>query len=141
MLEAILEAKRLTKGALQRQLRRIATLMMHEDVDGIRLELDRQKMPSREQTAELHLLEGWRDSLIAGDEALLSKIIDEHPEVDRQHIRQLVRNSQLERKNNKPPKSARALFQYLNQLRKTAQSNKPADPEPITSDATAITQP
>jgi ribosome-associated protein len=118
MFEAVLDAKRFSRGALQRQLRRIASLMQHEDVDAIRLELERLKMPSKEQTAEQHLLESWRDKLIAGDEALLTEIIDQYPEVDRQAIRQLVRNAQMELKRNKPPKSSRQLFRFLSQLRR-----------------------
>ena len=122
LLDAVQEAKRLSKGALQRQLRRIASLLLHEDVDAIKLELERQKLPSREQTAELHLLESWRDALVAGDDALLGEIIAQHPQVDRQYIRQLIRNAQLEKSKNKPPKSYRALFQYLSQLRKAGQN-------------------
>ena len=120
MQDAIAEAKRLSKGALQRQLRRIASLMLQEDVEAIKMELERQKMPSKEQVAEQHLLESWRDQLIAGDESLLTEIIDLYPDVDRQYIRQLTRNAQLELKRNKPPKSSRALFRYLAQLRREA---------------------
>lgn len=126
--DAILEAKKLSKGALQRQLRRIASLMLQEDAEAIQLELDRQKMPSREQTQELHLLESWRESLIEGDEKLLSDIISEHPSVDRQHFRQLVRNAQTERQQNKPPKAYRALYKYLTQIRTDARADQANDP-------------
>lgn len=122
MRDAVAEGKRLSKGALQRQLRRIATLMQSEDVDAIRLELDRQKQPSKQQTAELHELERWREQLISGDERLLTELIDMFANIDRQRIRQLARNAQLESKRNKPPKSSRLLFQYLSEMKRDAAS-------------------
>jgi ribosome-associated protein len=113
----IKDGKRFTRGALQRQLRRIAALMQHEDVEAIQQEIARQKAPSKQQTAEFHQLEQWRDRLIAGDEKLLTELIDQYPVIDRQHIRQLVRNAGLELKKEKPPRSARALFKYLTQIK------------------------
>jgi len=125
MREAIADAKRFSRGALQRQLRRIATLMQAEDVEQIQQELARMKQPSKQQTAEFHQLEQWRDRLIAGDEKLLTELIDQYPVIDRQHIRQLVRNAQLELKRSKPPKSARSLFKYLSSIRqKTPDSDE-----------------
>lgn len=114
---AIKDGKRFSRGALQRQLRRIAALMQHEDLEAIQLELARQKAPSKQQTAEFHQLEQWRDRLIGGDDKLLTKLIDQYPVIDRQHIRQLVRNAGLELKREKPPKSARLLFKYLSAIK------------------------
>ena len=125
MRSAIADAKRFSRGALQRQLRRIANLMQHEDVEAIKLEIQRQKQPSRQQTAELHQLEEWRDRLIAGDENLLTELIDKYSDIDRQHIRQLVRNASQELQRNKPPKSSRSLFKYLAEIKK-----QNPDPEP-----------
>lgn len=123
MREAVFDGKRFSRGALQRQLRRIVTLMRHEDLDAIQLELTRQKQPNKQQTAELHQLEQWRDRLIGGDEKLLTDLIDQFPMIDRQYIRQLVRNSALEKKKEKPPKSARALFKYLAELKKSTDTD------------------
>ncbi len=119
MRNAIEDGQRFSRGALQRQLRRIASLMQHEDIEAIQQELRRQKQPSKQQTAEFHQLEQWRDRLIDGDEKLLTDLIDQFPIIDRQMIRQLVRNAALERKKEKTPKSARALFKYLAELKKS----------------------
>lgn len=116
MKSAVNEGKRLSKGALQRQLRRIASLMRNEDVAAIRFELDRHKQPSKEQTETLHQLEKWRDRLVAGDEPLLTSLIDQFPTIDRQYLRQLMRNAQREVKRANPPKSSRLIFQYLSQV-------------------------
>lgn len=135
MSEAIAEAKRLSKGALQRQLRRIASLMQNEDVEAIRQELERQKQPSKQQTAELHMLEQWRDQLIEGNDKLLTELIDRFEQIDIQYVRQLVRNAQQERKRNKPPKSSRLLFQLLsaelkNELEAAKPDNEPNNEQP-----------
>lgn len=130
MRRAICDGKKFQRGALQRQLRRIASLMQHEDIDAIQLELQRQKAPSKAQTAELHQLEQWRDRLIAGDEKLLTELIDQFPVIDRQHIRQLTRNAGLEVKRDKPPKSARLLFKYLSEIKRST----PEEPEDTAGD-------
>ena len=56
------------------------------------------------------------DALVEGDETVLEEIISNYPGVDRQHLRQLVRNAAKEQQANKPPKSSRQLFQYLKSL-------------------------
>jgi len=127
MLEAIEDGRRFSRGALQRQLRRIASMMQHEDVEAIQQELTRQKQPSKQQTAEFHQIEQWRDRLIDGDEKLLTDLIDQFPLIDRQAIRQLVRNAAAERKREKPPKSARALFKYLTELKKSTKPSSEGD--------------
>lgn len=117
VIDAIADARRFSKGALQRQLRRIASLLQQEDLDAINLELTRLKQPGRQQTAEFHELENWRDRLIAGDDALLTELIDRFTEIDRQYLRQLVRNAEQEKIKDKPPKSARTLFRYLAEIK------------------------
>lgn len=133
MRVAISDAQRFSRGALQRQLRRIVKLMEFEDVDAIKMEIARQKQPSKKQTAELHQLEQWRDRLIGGDEKLLTELIDQFPVIDRQHIRQLVRNAGQEQKNNKPPKSSRLLFKYLSEIKRAT----PDETSELDSDSTA----
>jgi len=115
---AIRDGQKFQRGALQRQLRLIAGMMAREDVEAIQLEIARQKQPSKQQTAELHQLEQWRDRLISGDDKLLTELIDQFPVIDRQHIRQLVRNAAQEQKRDKPPKSSRLLFKYLSEIKR-----------------------
>lgn len=118
MHEAVLKAKTFSRSALQRQLKYIGGLMPQEDVDAIRRALDGLAQPHREQVRAFHETEQWRDKLIAGDDALLDELVNHHG-ADRQHLRQLVRNAQKEQAQNKPPRSARILFQYLTELRET----------------------
>ena len=131
---ALADAKRFSRGALQRQLRLIAKLMQNEDLTAIQLELQRLKQPSKQQTSEFHQLEQWRDRLIGGDETLLTDLIDQFENIDRQRIRQLVRNAGIEKTRNKASKSARTLFKYLAELKKqTSGVDEQSDDDPLSS--------
>ncbi|MEC9482293.1 MAG: ribosome biogenesis factor YjgA, partial [Halomonas sp.] len=59
-----------------------------------------------------HRLEKWRDRLVDDDEAL-EPFIAEYPDVDRQALRQLIRNARSERERGKPPTNARKLFKLI----------------------------
>jgi ribosome-associated protein len=116
MLEAITLAKRLKKAALQRQLRFISGIIGEEDVDLINTQLKQIALPQQQQNEEFHQIEEWRDKLIAGDDNLINELVNQLENVDRQHLRQLVRNASKEAQLNKPPKSSRLLFKYLKEL-------------------------
>lgn len=115
-LEAIATARRLKHGALQRQLRYLANVLAEEDPARLRAELDRMQKPREEDIRALHLLERWRDTLIAGDEACFEEIAGCAPDFDRTLVRQLARSARLERESSRPPKSARRLYAYLRDL-------------------------
>lgn len=115
MYEAVFSGKKMKKSALQRQLRFISSIMIEEDVEAIQLQLKLLAQPIQQANDEFHQLEEWRDQLIAGDNELLNRLVDEH-NADRQHLRQLVRNANKEVSQNKPPKSSRLLFKYLKEL-------------------------
>ncbi len=115
--DAIEEAQHIkSRPAHKRQLQFIGRLMREVDPAPIREALDRLTTHGAAAAAALHRIERWRDRLLAeGDEAL-SDLADEYPEVDRHHIRQLVRNAHKELRENRPHHSARALFRYLREL-------------------------
>ena len=117
---AVLEAKRFQKGALKRQLKFITGLMHKEDVTAIEVEIRRQNLPDKQAIERFHQLEQWRDSLIAGDKSLINDLIQQFTQIDRQYLNQLIRNATKETKLNKPPKSSRALFQYLKELQEAS---------------------
>jgi len=116
MRQAVLAAKGMTRGALQRQLRRLPSLIEEEDVSSIRDALSGTLRPQAQEVTALHEAERWRDELLSGDERLLARFVEQHPAIDRQHLGQLVRNAKKERELDKPPKSARQLFRYLKSL-------------------------
>lgn len=117
--DQIFAAKKFKKSALQRQLRFISSLMLEEDADAIREALRLVKLPHKKEVEQFHQLETWRNQLIAGDNMIFNEILESHPIADRQYINQLIRNANKEAKQNKPPKSSRMLFKYLQELQKT----------------------
>ena len=116
MRREIILASKLERGALQRQLRRVASLMQNEEVDEIRAAFERLKQPDRAQIRMMHKLESFRDRLIAQDDSVLNEIQNEFGQPDFQHLRQLQRNAIAELKAGKPPKNKRLIFKYLTEL-------------------------
>lgn len=114
--DAVIKAQSMSKGALKRQTGFIGGLMAEYDHDDIAHKLDLLKQPHQGQVKQFHQLEEWRDRLLDGDDSVYGELITEFSDFDVQHTRQLVRNAEREAKQNKPPKSARLVFQYLQQL-------------------------
>jgi ribosome-associated protein len=113
LLDAVLLARRIQKfGALRRQLQYIGRLMRDVDSAAIAARLEAWKGASREASARLHLLERWRDRLMADDGAM-AELAATCPGCDIQHLRVLVRNARREQALGSAPKSARELFQAL----------------------------
>lgn len=111
------ETKRITSHiARKRQLAFLAKQMRREDeetLQAMRDALDEKSQAARTEAAALHRVEGWRDRLLEGGDEALAALIDEHPAVDRQRVRQLVRNALEERRRGKPPAAYRELFREL----------------------------
>jgi ribosome-associated protein len=116
LLDAVLEARRLTKHeARRRQMQFIGRLMRDIDAAPIRDRLDAWQGQGREHTARLHALERWRDELLAGDPAL-ARFLQEYPGADSQQLRSLIRNVRREQAAALPPKSYRELFRVLREI-------------------------
>ena len=111
--EEIRQARGMSRGTLQRQLRYIGGLLPHEDVEAVRQALHGVLNLTRDEVNYFHTIEKTRDALLAGSEQEISEIVERHSKADRQQLRRLVRSAKKEQKENKPPKSARLLFKYL----------------------------
>lgn len=117
-------------GAHKRQLQFLAKQMRREDdetLEAIRDALDSSGESARLETAMLHRAEAWRDRLMADGDAALTELLDEYPNADRQHLRQLARNAHEEKLRNKPPHAFRELFRELRELLKSPDTD---DSEP-----------
>jgi ribosome-associated protein len=114
--EAIDDAQSMSKGALKRQTGFIGGLIAELDHESIEHQLALSKQPHQGQVKQFHQLESWRDRLLADDDDVYGELISEYEGFDVQHVRQLVRNAAREAKQNKPPKAARQVFQYLQDL-------------------------
>jgi ribosome-associated protein len=119
VLREIDNLKRITSHiARKRQLGFLAKVMRrHEDevFDGARALLGENREQQRKETAAMHRLEALRERLLENDDTL-QELIDQHPHVDRQHLRSLVRQARIERDGNKSPRAYREIFQLLKTL-------------------------
>jgi ribosome-associated protein len=88
-----------------------------EEVAVIQRTIDSWKGASKAETAALHALERRREKLLADDKAL-TQLLEEHPELDVQQLRTLIRNARKEVAESKPPKAYREIFQILKDLGK-----------------------
>lgn len=123
LLEAISAARNIHQhGGLKRQLQYIGKLMRDIDPQPVKQALSKLQRHQHHEAAKLHQLESWRDQLILDSSTVMSELLSSFPQLDRQYLRQLVRNAQHETQQQKPPKSARKLFKYLQQLANTTET-------------------
>ena len=105
-----------SNGAQKRHLQFIGKIMRTEDAEQIEQSIGLFEAGHQAHTQAFHKLEVWRDKLINEGNNALQAYIDENPQADVQHLRQLIRNAQKELKQEKPPASARKLFKYLREI-------------------------
>jgi ribosome-associated protein len=120
LAEAILEARRMNKhGARRRQMQFIGKLMRNVDATPIQEKIELWSGVGVQNKAWLHLLERWRERLLADDQALaeLRLAYPGHPGMhDLRHLRALVRSAREEKRANKPPRIFRSLFHELQKI-------------------------
>ncbi|GKW38245.1 MULTISPECIES: ribosome biogenesis factor YjgA [Pectobacterium] len=112
-------AQRIKKEGRRRQLQLIGKMLRARDPEPIQTALDKLNNRHNQQVALFHKLEQLRDRLIEEGDDVVPDILALYPHADRQQLRSLVRNAQKEKATNKPPKSARQIFQYLRELAET----------------------
>jgi len=118
LLNAIAEYKRIPdkRGARKRQLQFIGRLMRDIDPAPIIATLYEEGQQAELAKRRFHRLEDTRERLINGDQALLEALISNHPGIDIQYLRQLIRQAAREKATGKSPASARKLFAFLKDI-------------------------
>ena len=71
-------------------------------------------------------MERRRDKLLANDTAV-TELMAEHPEIDAQQLRTMIRNARKEQAESKPPKAYREIFQLLKELSKASAAGAAVD--------------
>lgn len=118
LMDALSEGRRITaNGATARHKQYIGKLMRDVDAAPIYAFLDALNGDSDKHTAWLHQVERLREKMLA-DTKVVEQFIADYPEVDIQHLRQLIRNAIKERQaqesgKHMPPKAFRELFQLI----------------------------
>ncbi|MGC3872028.1 ribosome biogenesis factor YjgA [Halomonas sp. GXIMD04776] len=115
LLAAVEETSRIrSHEGRRRHMQYIGKLMRREDIDGIQDAFDEFEREKLRRDHAFHRLEKWRDGLIDDDtNETLETFIAEYPDVDRQTLRQLIRNARSERQRGKPPTNSRKLFKLI----------------------------
>jgi len=120
--DAILECQQIKDHeGRRRQMQYVGKKMRtldEEEVAIIQKTIDSWKGSSKAETAAMHALERRRDKLLADDNAL-TELMAEHPQLDVQQLRTMIRNARKEQAENKPPKAYREIFQILKDLQKS----------------------
>jgi len=117
--EKLLETEKIkTFGAIKRHTLFLGKLMRaydDEEIAAIQERLDAIQGVNKAEIAKFHFLERLRDELVQSDDRL-TQFIKDHPQMDVQTLRTLIRNARKEKEQNKPPKSFREIFQLLKTL-------------------------
>ncbi|MEE8058912.1 MAG: ribosome biogenesis factor YjgA [Pseudomonadales bacterium] len=117
LAEAIHTARRIKhREGLRRQMQYIGKLMRKVDTEAIKKAYQTLLDGRTQQAQQFHALEQWRDQLIENGPKSIEEVMTKFPLADRQRLRQLVMQANKEKKNNKPPATARKLFRYLREL-------------------------
>jgi ribosome-associated protein len=115
--EAIKETQRIrSNSALKRQHQYLGKIMRACDSEAIEQQLNRVLHRNDTNTAQFKKMEKWRDRLVENDKDVLAEIIQQHPDLDRHHVHNLIRRAAKESHENKPPAASRKLFKYLRGL-------------------------
>jgi ribosome-associated protein len=116
LAQAVLEARRMkSHEAKRRQLQYIGRLMRELDAAPIREGLAAVSGASARAAAAHRRLEALRERLLGDDEAL-TQFAAEHPGVDLQKLRSLIRQVRHDRDAGRPPRGFRDLFRLLKDL-------------------------
>jgi len=99
--------------ALRRQIQYIGKVLRNEDVAAINATLDKLNNKHQQLTHASLKLEKVRDELIELGDPKINELLEAFPALERQKIRQLVRQANKEKKLEKPAKAAKELFAYL----------------------------
>lgn len=111
---AIELAQKIKKEGYRRQIQYIGKLLRNRDIEPLTQALDKLKNRHNQQIAQFHKIEKLRDELIETGNA--ETVLALYPTADRQQLRNLARSAKKEQEENKAPKSARQIFQYLKEL-------------------------
>lgn len=128
---AVLDSRRFTKSAKQRQIRRLAQLLREAgSVEEIQRALDGRTPELVAGRARERANENWRARLLADGDPALADFIEQYPSADRRRMRQLMRQA-----NRKPPdarskKAGTTLIREIRAHTQLAASESEADTPP-----------
>lgn len=117
VLEALTLADKIKNkpDALRRHVRFMCKILLDTDMAPIQQALDVMANKHQQDTAQFHQLELKRDALIANGSAEIEATLAAYPSMERQKLRQLVRQASKEVQSDAKGKYYRELFAYIKQ--------------------------
>ena len=114
--DALHEFKRISsREAQRRHLKRVGKLLREHDVEAVTLALDKVSPDSSLSMASTRAAERWCDRMLEDPRAELTAFIEQHPAVEVQRLRQLLRKAQKAAYPDKPTPAQRELLKYVRQ--------------------------
>lgn len=114
---AIAECHQITSNsARKRHLQFIGKLMRDIDPEPIERAIRAIHHKHETKNSAFHDIETLRDAMLLAGVSGVELAIERFPELDRQHVRQLLLQHQREQAKQKPPAASRKLFRYLKEL-------------------------
>ena len=99
--------------AMRRHIRHIGKILLETDLEPIHQAIAVMANIHQQESVKHIKLEQLRDKLISQGALEIENLIAEHPQIDRQKLRQLVRQAAKEVKVEKPAKYYQTLLKYL----------------------------
>ncbi len=128
LARALEETKNIKKNeALRRHHQYLGKLMRKEDHEAISAAVEGIKEERNRMARLLHVMEQWRDDLIAGEQDVLERFIDEFPHTDRQQLRHLVRSAKGAVGTQQAATHARKLFRFIRDAMAARNANESAN--------------
>ncbi len=104
-------ARKIKGNAYRRQIKHIANQLIKQGEEFLEFIMSDDTQINK--LKQLSRIEKLRDDLIDGEDNLQNQLISEFPLMERQHLRNLIRQSRREKNKNLPMKTAKSLMHYL----------------------------
>ena len=112
--EAVLMVRQMTRHeARRRQMQYIGRLMREIDPGDVEKALDQLQSQKDQERRKFKLVEQWRDELVAGNQARVSWLILQYPDMDRKQLVQMVNQAIGAKNSPKARRASRLLFRFL----------------------------
>ncbi|WP_394129352.1 ribosome biogenesis factor YjgA [Shewanella maritima] len=115
LYDAVLKTKSIKPKteAYRRHLQYIGKLMRGFDHQPIEATLAKVLNKNNNVAAQVQIIEKLRDRLLSEGDSHIQALLDEHPQLERQKLRQLVRQANKELQKDPESKASKELFKYL----------------------------
>jgi len=101
--------------AYRRQLQFIGKIMRNVDIEALQVDIKNVLNQNSNESAKLNVAEKLKEQLLSEGDSAVQDLLEKHPQLERQKLRQLIRQSkkELDKKPDEASKSSVELVKYL----------------------------